>query len=145
MLNKRFLIGWPICAVVMFSASYVWHGVILNDYDRLNYPKSFYLTIAAFVYLFLGALVTRAYSSEIIKKITSAPLAKGLLSGAICGVVIYLIALVIGISFSSTISMKYIIVDLTWQAIEQSIGGLVVGYYYIVTHHHPAFNPEFED
>lgn len=126
----------------MFTASYVWHGVILNDYERLSYPKEIFLSIASVVYLVIGAIVAHAYSGDYFKKIIKSPLLRGLITGGICGFTIYLVSLVVGITFSSSLSLKYIIVDLTWQAIEQGVGGFVVGYVHLISEHHPWFRTE---
>ena len=45
---------------------------------------------------------------------------------------LYLIAFVLGVSFSSDSALEHVIVDITWQMIEQSFGGLLIGYLYHV-------------
>ena len=41
-LGIRFFISWILTALVMFTLFYYWHGVILNDFKRLNFPLTVY-------------------------------------------------------------------------------------------------------
>ena len=93
----------------------------------LNYPLSLFLLFASVVYLVAGAFVAKVYTLEIFSRFTKHPFLKGLLSGSVCGILLYLISLVIGVSFSRSITMQYMLIDITWQMIEQGLGGLVVG------------------
>src|SRR5687768_11411061 len=53
MPNKRFFISWIGSSVVMFALSYLWHGILLNDFKILanTFPLSVFLTFAGIVYL----------------------------------------------------------------------------------------------
>lgn len=124
MFRARFFISWIFSGIVMFSLSYLWHGVILNDFERLTYPRATFLTLATIVYLGISlALTTLNTFFEINKK----PIFKGLILGLVLGFFIYLIAFVLGISFNSTPKFEYIALDVAWQMFEQGLGGLVCG------------------
>jgi hypothetical protein len=132
MLTRRFLIGWIISSILMFSASYFWHGVVLTDFSRLNYPKPIFLAISIVVYLVIGfalsLLVLRVKSERFKRK----PIQKALIISSGSGVCFYLIALVVGVSFMKQVSLPFILIDLAWQTIEQSLGGLVIGLSYLL-------------
>lgn len=115
----------------MFSLSYLWHGIFLNDFERLNYPKEIFLTGAIVVYLILGFLLTKIFIMKFPKSIAKRPFLRGIISGVLLGVSTYLFALVIGVSFSSSLTPEYILFDIMWQAFEQSVGGIVVAMVYI--------------
>jgi hypothetical protein len=104
----------------------VWHGVILYDIDRLNYPREVYMIGASIVYLLIGLLVSWAYSLKFIQLLTKNPFLKGIISGGLCGFFIYLTCIIVGISFSKVMTMKYILVDVSWQMLEQAAGGIAV-------------------
>lgn len=124
MSKMRFLISWIVSGVIMFSLSYLWHGVFLNDFERLTYPRATFLTLSTIVYFGIALVLTALVSFlEINKK----PILKGFLIGMVLGFFIYLIAFVLGISFNSTPKFEYIALDVFWQIIEQAIGGLACG------------------
>jgi hypothetical protein len=129
--GKRFMIGWLLSSVTMFSLSYVWHGVILNDYAILAYPFQIYLVSAAIVYLVIGFLLTRIFIAEFLDKISIKAIPRGLASGAALGIIVYMVALVVGVTFNYGMDIKYLLLDVAWQAVEQCFGGLVVGLVYI--------------
>jgi H+/Cl- antiporter ClcA len=112
----------------MFLLSYVWHGVILTDFSRLSYSKHLFLFFAALVYLIIGFVVTKAIDFKILEKhFKKKPVIRGAISGAICGVAFFLIATVVGVSFSTGSKLENMLLDVTWQTIEQCVGGIVVG------------------
>ena len=65
------------------------------------------------------------------KTIARKPIVRGLISGACLGVATYIVALVIGVSFSTELKPQYILFDLLWQTVEQTVGGITVGIIYI--------------
>ena len=130
--GKRFLIGWIVCSLIMFGLSYLWHGVFLNDYELITYPMGIYLTAASIAYLFIGFVVSRAFLIEYFDKISRHPLVRGPLIGFACGVLMYVIATVLHVSFNKDMDMKYLVLDITWQGIEQAFGGFVVGLVYML-------------
>ena len=115
----------------MFSLSYLWHGIFLNDLQRLSYPKEIFLTGSIITYLILGFLVTKIYLMKFPKQIVKKPIMRGLISGALLGVATYVVALVIGVSFSNALTPQYILFDLLWQTVEQTLGGITVGFIYV--------------
>ena len=65
------------------------------------------------------------------KAIAKKPLIRGIISGAFLGIATYIVAMVIGVSFSNELTPKYILFDLLWQTAEQTFGGITVGVIYI--------------
>lgn len=128
MLTKRFFISWIASSVVMFALSYLWHGVFLTDFSRLSYPKEIFLVIAALVYLIIGFVAAKAIDIKLLEKyFRRKPFLKGTISGAGLGFILFLISTVVGVSFSTGSKLENLLLDVFWQAIEQGIGGLVVG------------------
>lgn len=128
MLSKRFLISWLASSVVMFILFYVWHGLFLTDFARLSYPKEIFLIFSALVYLIIGFVVSKAIDTKLLENVFKRnSLLKGLISGAICGFAFFLMATVVGVSFSAGSRIQNLLLDVSWQVIEQAIGGLVVG------------------
>jgi hypothetical protein len=137
MTTKKFFISWLASAIVMFSLSYFWHGVFLNDLQRLTYPKEVFLTGCVITYLILGFLLTRLYLLNFPKQIAKKPLLRGIISGALLGIATYVISLVIGVSFNNQLKAEYILFDILWQTVEQTIGGITVGLAYILLYEEP--------
>ncbi|MBI4946317.1 MAG: hypothetical protein HY840_07945 [Bacteroidetes bacterium] len=131
MNTTRFLLSWILSALVMFSLSYLWHGVFLNDLQRLSYPKGIFLTGCIITYLILGFLVTKIYLMNYPKSIARKPLVRGLIAGSVLGVCTYIVSLVVGVSFNYTLTLGNILFDLLWQTVEQTFGGVVVAFVYI--------------
>ncbi|MBI3502951.1 MAG: hypothetical protein HY063_14265 [Bacteroidetes bacterium] len=127
----RFFLSWIFSSILMFGASYAWHGLFLNDLERLSYPKEIFLTGAIITYLILGFLVTKVYLMEFPKAIARRPLVRGIISGAALGITTYIVALVVGVSFSTQLKPSYILFDLMWQTVEQTLGGMAVAFVYI--------------
>src|SRR3990170_2437991 len=131
MNTKRFFLSWILSSLVMFGLSYLWHGIFLNDLQRLSYPKEIFLTGSVITYLILGFLVTKIYLMKFPKQIARKPLVRGIISGAFLGISTYIVALVIGVSFSNILTPQYILFDILWQTAEQTFGGITVGMIYI--------------
>lgn len=129
--GKRFMFGWILSSLAMFGLSYVWHGVVLNDYAILTYPFQIYLISAAVVYLVSGFLLTRIFIAEFLDRISQKPIPRGLAAGAALGMILYMVALVVGVTFNSGMDLKYLLLDVIWQISEQAAGGLIVGLVYI--------------
>ena len=112
----------------MFGLSYVWHGVILKDFQELTIPLTLYLVLAALIYFVLGLGITmathKAIQYEWISLKNAFPL-MAFLVGAVAGFLTYLVILVFGISFAKH-GLVHVAVDLLWQMFEQGLGGLVV-------------------
>lgn len=123
MKTKRFISAWFGSGLFMFILSYVWHGVLLNDFVNLKYPLTIYLGLAALVYLLIGFVLTYMYQYMYVKKLRY----KGFSLGAILGFLLYLIAFVLGVSFNQG-SLSYVVVDFIWQMAEQGVGGALIGF-----------------
>jgi hypothetical protein len=134
--GKRFFLGWIFSSIIMFACSYVWHGLVLNDYALITYPMGIYLISAGIVYLVIGFLLNRIFVAEFIDRFSEKVIGRGLLSGVTLGVLVYMIALVVGVTFTKGLDPKYMLLDVLWQAIEQSVGGLIVGlvYHFVFEH-----------
>jgi H+/Cl- antiporter ClcA len=128
MITKRFFISCLASSLVMFALSYVWHGMVLTDFSRLSYSKHLFLFFAAIVYLMIGFVVAKSIDFKFLdKNFKRKPVIRGAISGAMCGVAFFLIATVVGVSFSTGSKIENMLLDVTWQTIEQTIGGVVVG------------------
>lgn len=112
----------------MFSLSYLWHGIFLNDFARLNYPKQVFFVIAIMVYLIIAMGISVVFSHHRLDGLKKEPFKKGLIVGASFGFALYMITLVIGVSFTRTMSLGNIMFDCGWQMFEQAVGGVVVGF-----------------
>ena len=127
----RFSLAWIAGSLIMFVLSYLWHGVFLNDLERLSYPKEIFLTGAIITYLILGFLLTKIYLMKFPKVIAKKPIVRGIISGAALGIATYIVSLVVGVSFSTEMKPTYILFDLLWQTAEQTFGGIIVGFVYV--------------
>lgn len=126
--RRHILLPWLLAAVVMYGLSYLWHGVILSDFQDLKIPKPLYLSLAAVVYLVLGLAQTllthKAVEHEWISLKGPFPLTAMLLSAPV-GFFVYLVIFTLGMSFAKH-GIEHIVVDVVWQMLEQAIGGLMV-------------------
>ena len=128
MLKKRFFVAWGLSTVAMFIASYLWHGLLLNDLLKLSYPLPVFFFLAALAYLVVGFTLTFVFtylSMGIGFRL------KGSAMGAAMGFFIYLIAFVFGLSFNGH-GLQHVVVDFLWQMIEQGIGGSVISVVYML-------------
>ena len=118
----------------MLVLSLSWHGLFLNDLQRLSYPIELLIIGGMVIYLILGFLVTQCYLLNFPLFIAKRPLVRALITGTILGITTYLITLATGFSFNGEQKTKYILFDLTWQIFEQIVGGISVSVIYIWTH-----------
>jgi hypothetical protein len=135
-LNFRFYISWISCAILMFLLFYFWHGLVLNDFKRVKFPISWFITFAAFTYIIFGAGIYFLFESPVFKKIKSI-FFRGILTGVIAGFSLFMIATVVNISLTKHLSMEHLLVDCLWQIAEQTLGAMVVVLYKIF-----IFDPE---
>jgi hypothetical protein len=122
-MKRKIIISWIASSVLMFMLSFLWHGVVLNDFIKISYQKELFLSFLFLLYVALGGLMAFAYSFIHNKK---APLTRGLLLGTAGGFIVFLIVFVLGTSFSGHVNSLYVSMDFIWQMIEQGAGGLVV-------------------
>ncbi len=111
----------------MYVAFYVWHGLFLNDLNRISFPLVIFLGLAALVYLVISFVLYRTYESKFLTKYVSQPMLRGVVSGLILGFVLFAVVAVLGISFTNYVSATYLMADCAWQIVEQIIGGLIIG------------------
>jgi len=128
MFNGRFYFGWLLSAVLMYLAFYVFHGVITNDILKLSIPKTLFLSVAAVVYLIVAFGMSLLFKSTSLKKNIKNPYKRSSLIGILTALFMYGVAFTVGISFSFKVTMLNLLVDVSWQLIEQSIGAFFVAF-----------------
>ncbi|MFI5141048.1 MAG: hypothetical protein ACHQII_01720 [Bacteroidia bacterium] len=128
MFNNRFYFGWLLSAVLMYVAFYLFHGVLTNDIIKLSIPKSLFLSVAAVVYLIVALGMSLLFKSTSLKKNIKKPYRRGLLIGILTALFMYGVAFTVGISFSFKVTMLNLMVDVSWQIIEQSIGAFFIAF-----------------
>ena len=127
---SRLLIATVLGATLMFAISYYWHGVLLNDLERISYDKTLFFGLLGILYILVGAalsFVLMAYKpieNRVFKHLTI---------GVLAGFIIYLIAFVLGVSFQGE-GIEHTIVNFTWQMFEQGAGGIFISIYYVIAH-----------
>lgn len=132
-LGLRFYLSWILSAMVMFTLFYLWHGVFLNDFKRIQFPLSWFIIFAAFTYLILGAGIYLLFESRLLKKLRNF-FVRGIVSGLIGGFAIFMVATIVHISLTSKLSMQHLLIDCVWQMSEQVIGAMIVVLLKIVIH-----------
>jgi hypothetical protein len=123
--NLRFFLTWILASVTMFSLFYVWHGVFLNDFKRLNFPYIWFVLFAAVTYLILSFALIFLFESQMMRKIDNF-MTRGVFCGILLGFSLFMIMTVLHISFTQTLSARYLLFDCGWQIAEQTCGGMVV-------------------
>ena len=130
MFNSRFFLAWLLSALFMYIAFYLFHGVLTNDLLKSSLPKTFFLSVAAVVYLVVAFGMSLLFKSTSLSKSIKKPYMRGLLIGCVTAFFLYGVAFTIGISFSFKTSMINVAVDVCWQLIEQNIGAFLI----VLTH-----------
>ncbi|MFI5149639.1 MAG: hypothetical protein ACHQRM_07880 [Bacteroidia bacterium] len=132
MLTRRFLLSWMLSSVLMWGLSYVWHGIFLNDIANLSYPKGIYLVASTVVYLAIGMVLTKLYTLQFVIHTLQNFFIRGIVCGAVTGLLFYMFALVIGVSFSKHISLGDMAIDIPWQLFEQIFGGIIIALVFVI-------------
>lgn len=132
-LGLRFFLSWIISAIVMFTLFYVWHGVFLNDFKRIQFPIVWFVLFAALTYLIFGAGIYFLYESQVMKKVSNFIL-RGLICGVIAGFSLFMIATIVNISLTKHLSLNHLLIDCVWQMTEQAIGAMIVVVFKILIH-----------
>ena len=117
----------------MFTLFYIWHGIFLNDFKRIQFPLLWFVAFAAGTYLIFGAGIFLLYESMIMKKIRNF-FVRGLLCGVIAGFSLFMIATIVNISLTKHLSIQHLMIDCIWQMTEQVIGAMVVVAFKIFIH-----------
>ena len=128
LLQRRILVPWIASTLVMYGLSFLWHGIALNDLRELRIPMGLYVALSAVVYVVIGLGTTFAMHQAIQHQwigIRQGFPFKGLLLGAVLGFLVYLVALIFGMSFTDR-KVVHMLVDVLWQMVEQGLGGLMV-------------------
>ena len=126
----RLLIATVLSAILMFAISYYWHGVLLNDLERISYDKTLFFGLLGILYILVGAALSFVLMAY---KPIEHRVFKHLTIGVLAGFIIYLIAFVLGVSFQG-VGIEHTIVNFTWQMFEQGAGGLSISIYYVIAH-----------
>jgi hypothetical protein len=124
-LGLRFFASWILSALTMFVLFYVWHGIFLNDFKRIQFPLTWFVTFAAITYLIFGAGIYFLYESSLMKFIEN-PWVRGIICGLIAGFSLFMIATIVNISLTKHLSKQHLLVDCIWQMAEQTVGALTV-------------------
>jgi hypothetical protein len=109
----------------MFALFFYWHGVFLNDFIRIQFPISWFIVFAAITYLILGFGMSVLLDSRLFFKIHSFWI-KTLLTGLVSGLCLFMAATVVHISLTKDLSANHMLIDLSWQIFEQTMGGLLI-------------------
>lgn len=139
-MNVRFVISWIVSAVGMYTAFYLWHGVFSNDFYKIQYPKGIFLSLAAIVYIGISFLLSKLFEVKKIKSKIKHLYLKAIVIGLSLGFMLFALALVLGLGFSANYTFSLLVLDFSWQLIEQLIGAMLVA---VV--HTFVFVPEFEE
>lgn len=125
--KKRYYSSWLYSTLFMYILSYLWHGVFLNDIEKVTYSPYLFYTLSVIVYLFIGYILTML---TIRVDVFSKKYINGTFIGGIMGFFIYLIAFVLGVSFVDGSSLDHVAIDFMWQMMEQGAGGILAGFLY---------------
>lgn len=129
----RFYLSWILSAIVMFTLFYVWHGIFLNDFKRIQFPLSWFVTFAAFTYLIFGAGIYFLYESRLMKQVRNF-IVRGLICGVIAGFSLFMMATIVNISLTRHLSVQHLSIDCIWQITEQTLGAFVVVLFKVIIH-----------
>lgn len=124
-LGIRFFLSWILTSVIMFSLFYFWHGMVLNDFKRLNFPLFWFIVFASVTYLLLGAGMYFLYESSLLKYFHNFFI-RGLITGFIGGICLFMVVTVVNISLTKHLSLRHLMVDCSWQIAEQTIGSFIL-------------------
>lgn len=133
MSSTRFFVGWIISAVLMYVLFYVFHGVLTNDLIKISLPKSVFLTVAGVVYLLLAFGMSVLLDATFFKKEVKSIYTRAFIAGPVVGIFLYAVALIVGVSFSAKFSMINLLVDVSWQIVEQTVGIVFIAFVKIIT------------
>jgi hypothetical protein len=122
-LTKKHFFSWLVSTVSMFLLSNLYHNIILNDFDRILYPKPFFYSSLLIAYSGISLVGILIYSLNFFSKL--GPHFSAFLIGSILGITTYAITITMGFSFNNSLSMQQNMLDVLWQVIEQGIGLLV--------------------
>jgi membrane protease YdiL (CAAX protease family) len=140
MPNLRFTIAWIVSAIIMYSAFYCWHGILSNDFYKIQYPKGIFMFLSALVYIIISFILVKSFENKHVRKKIKNLHVRAVTVGGILGFILFALTSVIGIGFSSTYSTQILIVDFIWQITEQTLGAFIVAFAHIF-----IYAPDFEE
>ncbi len=109
----------------MFGLFFMWHGLFLNDFKRIQFPLFWFQVFAAVTYLLFAAALYFLFESNLLAKIHNLFL-RGVVSGLIVGFTVFMVASIVNISLTKHLSVQHLMIDCVWQMIEQVIGAMVI-------------------
>src|SRR4029078_5668016 len=95
----RFFASWIVAATAMYTAFYVWHGVILNDFKNIQFPYSWFLIFSSIAYLVISFISYRVFETKLLAHIDSL-IVRGVVSALIVSISLFAIMTVLNISFT---------------------------------------------
>jgi phosphotransferase system glucose/maltose/N-acetylglucosamine-specific IIC component len=78
----------------------------------------------------IGFVLVKLFSSETMVNLIRHFFLRGVAVGAASGLLLYMVALVLGVTFTKSITITSIIVDVPWQIFEQMVGGFIISTVY---------------
>ncbi len=108
----------------MIIANYSWHGLVLTDLQRINYPVEVYLLTTSVLEIVLSAIML-AVVIYLPRRIPFVH--RILISGALTGLFVFAIAFNFGLSFATEVNLSQLGLDACWQVFEQVLGVGVSG------------------
>lgn len=126
MVSFRFFVSWIAAALLMYLAFYFWHGIYLDEIRGISYSKTLFYIFAAFTYLVISFLLYKIYELKLLKKIFTNIFIRGLVAGVLMAGVVFVITHVTDVGFGKSVTLKHLILDASWQTVEQCIGGFIV-------------------
>jgi hypothetical protein len=127
----RFITSVVFGTLVMLGLSYVWHGMVLNDFNSLSISKSLFFPLLGVVYGGIALLMTVLFSFITFEVNVTR---NRILIGGALGFFIYLVAFVLGMSFSPPSEMDHLALDFVWQMMEQAAGALIIDFIFHIYH-----------
>jgi hypothetical protein len=139
-MNYRFFVSWIVGAIVMYLAFYAWHGIFLDELSRISYSRGLFFLFAAFSYLVISFLLFKIFEMKLLKKYVSNLFLRGIVAGIILAGVVFVVTRVTGVGIGTSVTLKHLLLDISWQTVEQSLGGMIMalGQLFI-------FDPELEE
>ncbi len=125
-MNFRFFVSWIVGAIVMYVAFYFWHGIFLDELSRINYSRGLFFIFAALSYLVISFLLFRIYEMKALKKYISNMFLRGLVAGVLLAGVVFVVTRVTGVGIGTSVTLKHLLLDVSWQTIEQCVGGIIM-------------------
>lgn len=133
MFTKRVFICWIASTIVMIALYYIWHGLVTHDFEVYGNPtiRNFLLLLAA--YLVVGLIMSKAIDLKILDRdFKHKPIGKGITIGIVSGFAFFIILTIKHSTSGISLPFSHHMLNLAWQLFEQTVGGIVVGFCYIV-------------